>query len=340
MSHRYLLAAALLAGVCASDALAHGRKAGSCLIYPVHRSGPRFFTIVCVTNINRAPRTPISLGGSTNVHFEYANVIPNAQGYVFKPYDCTIFDRIEFLTPADTLCVLTACHNPTTPGGQEGYLVVTAEDPTRFQTPWSHNYLIGSEIVTNSSGVTYSVEALSFKSPLADGQATDVNPANQKRDFNGQEYEAIPDVLYLDSFVALAGSHLALINLTGNARAENTLLFQVWNDNEYPLSTTLIFNCWFDQPLAVISPMFTQDFLRSLPNDPRELDINCDTRDDLETGWASIQSIGVTLPGGASISSDGAILGCMTSGITTVLGGGRLLWESDATQDNGSFFNR
>jgi hypothetical protein len=337
-SHRSVLAIAVLASMFASDALAGGRKPGSVLIYPVHRSGPRHFTVVCVTNSNLQPSTPVSIGGSTNVHFEYANVVPSNMR--FMPKDCIIFDRVEYLTPADTLCVLTACHNATSFEGNEGYLVITAEDPTKFQTAWSHNWLMGSELVTNASGISYSVNAIPFESPIPAGQPTDVSPANGQRDFNGQEYEAIPDVLYIDSFVALAESQLALLNLTGGPLDKNTVLLSVWNDNEFALSATLSFNCWFDEPLTYVSPLFSDSFLRTVPNNPRELDVTCNGRDDLETGWARIQSIGVKTPGGTSVANDGALLGCITAGLTSTISGGRLLWESVATQNNGSFFNR
>jgi hypothetical protein len=331
-------ATALIASALAPNALADGRKPGSVLVYPVHRSGSghQFFTVVCVTNINRTPQNPNSFGGSTGVWFEYVNVRPNAAD-PFKPLGCSIFDRHEFLTPADTLCVLTSCHNATFGTGQEGYLVVSAEDPSRAPgARWSHNHLIGSAMVVSGSGVVYSTEAIPFKSPLRSGDRTDLNN-NFRIDFDGWEYEEIPDQLYIDSFVALGGSQLALLNLTGSPRDCNTVYFAVWNDNEFALSTTLVFSCWFDQPLVNISTLFSESFLRSTPHDPHELDINCDGVGDIETGWACIDSIDVSQPGGASISYDGAMLGCITAGVTTVVSGGRLLWESYDTQNNGEF---
>ena len=70
---------------------------------------------------------------------------------------------------------------------------------------------------------------------------------------------------------------------------------------------------------------------------PRELDLTCDGIGDLETGWAIIDSIGVRNPGGLQISADGAVLGSITVGSTRTIDGGRLLWESRALQNNGSF---
>jgi len=329
------LVASLAISLLSSDVMAQGRKPGSLLFYPVHRSGATYFTVVNVTNTNLTPKTLTSFGGSTNVHFNYVNVTRNPAN-AFRPLACTVFDRLEFLTPADTISVMTGCHNATTAGGQEGYLVVYAEDPSLFSTAWSHNDLIGSELVINASGAAYALNAVPFSSPVAFHKATDLNN-NGHRDMNGTEYSEAPDVLYVDSFVALAGSQLCLTNLTGADSDINSVYFSVWNDNEYPLSATLDFNCWFDQPLTAVSPLFAEAFLKSLPNDPSELDINCDGRNDLEVGWAAIQSVGVRTVGGLRIASDGALLGSITAGPSTLLNGGHLLWESVRTQGNGGW---
>ena len=111
-----LFAAALVGSMLVSNAFADGRKPGSLLIFPVHRSGEAF-TVLSVTNTNLTPQTRVSFGGSTNVHYQYVNVVPNRANR-FRPLGCFIFDRVEFLTPADTLSVLTACHNATA-GTQE-----------------------------------------------------------------------------------------------------------------------------------------------------------------------------------------------------------------------------
>ena len=340
------LLAPALASLCAatlvSDAMAGGREPGSLLVYPVHRSGGQqsvtpggaFFTVVSVTNTNLQPATVLSLGGSTNVHFNYVNVVKNPLD-PFKPYGCSIFDRVEALTPADTLSVLTSCHNATF-GGQEGYLVVYAENPSLFQTPWSFNNLLGSELVLASSGIAYSIEAVALKSPVAAGSPTDVN-TNLARDFDGVEYEKLPDLLYIDSFIAIQDSALSLINFTGTDADTNRVWFSVWNDAEFPLSASLEFKCWFEERLSRVSTLFTDQFLSSTPNDPNELDLDCNGSDDIETGWAIIQSLGVRNPGGTLISPDGAMLGALTTGAGSTVNGGRLLAESVAKQANGSF---
>ena len=157
---RILAAAALTASLFAPNANADGRNPGSVLVYTVQRSGPDYFTIICVSNTNTQKASPNSLGGTTDLHYEYANTNKVA-GMPFMPDGCNIVDRVETLTPADTLCVLTTCHNAFTPGGQEGYLVISALHPVGGE-PWNFNHLVGSEMVVNASGVVYSLNAIPF----------------------------------------------------------------------------------------------------------------------------------------------------------------------------------
>lgn len=334
---KFLSAAALVVLAFAPSAMADGRKPGSVLIFPVHRSGSTFVTIVSVTNTNTLPMNPMSFGGATTAHYEYVNTVANPMDPQI-PLNCIVYDRYEFLTPADTFSVLTSCHNAVSMSGQEGFLVVSAQDPYLFDVPWSFDWLVGSELVINASGGMYSVNAIPFKSLVDQGGATDVN-LNGALDFDGVEYEGIPDVLYIDSFVALAGSQLALLSLTGGPMTTNTVYFDVWNDNEYPMSTTKLMGCWFDQPLVNVSPLFEESFLKNnTPHDPTELDLTCNGVGGIETGWARIQSIGVFYSGGLPFASDGALLGCITAGVSSVIDGGHLLWESDALQFNGRAF--
>lgn len=333
-----LSAVALAATALAPMSFAEGRHPGSALVYPVHRSGilpqetAQFFTVVCVTNSNLTPATPFSFGGSTNVQFDYVNVMRDPQNPL-KPYMCTVNDVVEFLTPADTLCVLTSCHNAVS--NQEGYLVVQAQDPAKFKTAWSWNYLMGSEMVVTTLGGVYSINAIPFSSPLATGTETDLDGDGQL-DFDGNEYEAIADTLYIDGFIAVGGSSLALLNLTGGVDFLATVKFDVWNDNEFPLSTTIQFKCWFEEKLRNVSLVFSEEFLeQNTPHDPQELDINCDRRGELETGWARIN--GVIASSTAETIPNPALLGAISAGPAPSIDGGRLLWESTAKQVNGDF---
>jgi hypothetical protein len=332
---RCLAAATALFGF-APEALADQNEPASLLIYPVHRSGGAFFTIVCVTNTNAQPQTPMSFGGGTNVHFQYFNVVANPAN-PFQPLNCVDFDTTQYLTPADTFCVLTGCHNATTAKGQEGYLVVKATNPALFNSPWSFNYLVGNEIVINASGATYGLNAVAVESEVGFQGNTDLN-GNGYCDLDDDEYDDLSDELIIPSFVALIESQLCLVNLTGGPRDLNTVYLSIWNDMELPLSATLVFNCWFDQPLTAVSPAFQESFLSLLPNDPKELDIDCDNVGDLQTGWAVIDSIDVSTTGGLPVDDDGAMVGSITAGGASMLGTGDLLWGR-GDQDNGRVKN-
>lgn len=334
------ISTAIALGLLASVGMADGREPGSLLVYPIHRSGQPFgsqawFTVASVTNSNLDLSMGMGgvQGGATTVQFEYVNIIPNPSNS-FMPLNCYVVDRTEFLTPADTLSVLTSCHNAA--GNQEGYLVVYATDPGLFKTAWSFDYLLGSEMVITELGGLYSLNATPFASPVVEKAVTDLN-LNSQRDFDGMEYEGIADELYIDNFLALAGSSLTLINLTGGVNFTATVRFDVWNDNEFPLSAIINFKCWFEEPLEVVSLVFQESFLRNnTPNDPMELDINCDGLGDFETGWAKIT--GVVATSTATTLMDPALLGAVTAGPESrFFDGGKELWESSAKQLNGSF---
>lgn len=333
------IAATTLAAM-ASTAFADGRNPGSVLVYPIHRSGlvaqptcecppAVFFTVISVTNTNL---DFAGTAGSTNVQFDYVNVVKNPFD-PFHPLDCYVFDRVEELTAADTFSVLTSCHNAA--GAQEGYLVVTAQDPDKFKTAWSWNYLVGSELVVTSLGGVYSINAIPFTSDVAERSETDLDGDDQ-RDFDDAEYEGIAEELYIDSFLALSGSSLTLINMTGGVDFKATVKFDIFNDNEFPLSATKSFRCWFEEPLTSIGAVFSQAFLENnTPNDPYQLDINCDLVGDIETGWAVID--GIVASSSAQTQPNPALLGAITAGPAPSIDGGRLLWESAEKQLNGDF---
>ena len=212
--------------------------------------------------------------------------------------------------------------------------MVTAQDPNLFKTAWSHNYLVGSELIVNGLGVIYSVNARPFASPLETGAPTDVDEDGQL-DFDEIEYEGVGDDLILDSFLAALGSHLTLINLTGGKDFVANVQFDVFNDNEIPLSATTQLRCWMDAPLREISLVFDQTFLAAnAGNDTTELDINCDGVNEFETGWATIR--GMNASSSAQSIPNPAMLGAITNGLFFV--SGRLLWESETQSLNGDFF--
>lgn len=300
-------------------------EGGSVLIYPYIRSNlgdKNVFTVVSVTNIAR--------GGdcTTDVHFQYVNVGPSPSPFIFA--DCTISDRIETLTPADTLSVLTSCHNGAS---GTGYLVVSAMDPNALDTYWSFNHLIGSEQVISPQGGVYSLRPWDFCSLVADKQPSDLN-FDGCRNFDGIEYEGMPDELYLDTFVGDAPGDLILISMTGGQYLTQ-VDFIIFNDDEFQMSAQFWFSCWTRTPLSEISGFFTTAGLSTTPTDMNQLDLNCDMVADTPTGWAIIRpdrALSIT----DDNIDDPAVLGAITndSGQYT---GARLLWESVAKQTNGKF---
>jgi hypothetical protein len=216
-----------------------------------------------------------------------------------------------------------------------GFLVATAWSPSGG--PWAHDYLAGSALIVLASGARIAIEAIPFEAIPPNGQQTEKN-GDGRKNFDGVEYEAISDELIVDNFVPLANPSLAILSLTGSATDAHKLQFRVWNDNEFQLSTTLTFNCWFFQPLSKISSLFTQAYLASTPDDPKEVDMNCTGVNSFEVGWALIDSIGVSTPGGGSVSNDGAILGAIVAGDgRRAFGGGYTLWGTHVLQTNGAF---
>lgn len=334
-------AAALFAATLAPASFANGRNPGSLLIYPIHRSGnpDGFFTILCVTNTNTEPATPQSFGGTTNVMFEYVNTINPTPGSEL-PVDCYVVDRVETLTPADTLCVLTSCHNAA--GGQEGYTVITAQNPAAFKTAWSFDYLVGSEMVVSPAAGVYSINAIPFSSGTNNMK---VNAGSNQwpgsnddgvAKFDDKEYECAPDKLIIDSFLAVSRSSLTLLNLSGGTQYQVVAGFDVWNDNEFPLSATKLFRCWFETNLEGVSLVFSEGFLsNNTPNDPQELDVDCDNSGDFETGWACID--GIVATSSNDTIQDPVLLGAITAAATNI-NGGHLLWE-DGCDKTGAFLN-
>lgn len=352
------LSAVLAAGVLVVPLAAESLVPGSVLVYPRTGTGPGgAFSLVTITNTNFAPATPTSLGGTTAVHFEYVNMTSPAPSVSGGPsrgaprvaanpslpgedganqaitLNCLVSDRVELLTPADTLSVLTICHNPFQ--GGLGYLVVSALDPMQFQAPWGHDHLVGSEVVLGLTGTTYGLPAIAFQAQVPAGAPTDID-GDGNLDFDGVEYSQVPDELYADGVVANPSARLILLELSGGAAFQTTARFDVFNDNEGALSVTTNFSCWMDSRWEDISLLFTEGFLATnTVHDPAELDLTCDGVGDEETFWARIR--GLVSVSTQSVIQDPALLGAL-GGETGALDAGRPLWHSKAGQ-NGIFLN-
>lgn len=335
MHTRIFLLATVLAFF-AGPALADAREPGSVLVFPIHRSAPWGFTVLSITNINTDPALPWSDGGTTGLQFQYVNVTSNPSSG--SALGCYVFDRVESLTPADTMSIVTNCHNVS--GIQQGYVVVSAQDPTLFKTDWKHDYLIGSEIVVTPMGRAYTINAVPFRAgeALQHQQLTDLD-GDGVQDYNGFEYELPADELYIDTFMAATLSSLTLLDFTSGPLFTTSVKFDVWNDNEFALSATKQFRCWFEQRLPEVSQVFSESFLSiNTPNDPMEFNVDCMGKGDLETGWARIR--GNTATSFSAEINNPSLLGAITAGpIEKLSFGGRLLWESKKRGRAGAFLN-
>ena len=275
----------------------HRRRPGSLLLYPEFENEPGSLTLVTVTNTN-CEFTGAPWVDNISVHFVYID-----------KDGCDEFDRTVTMTPCDTFSVLTRAHNPN---AEEGYLYVYAQ-ALNTSNPVSYNHLIGQLLVLNSlDAFEYSVNAVSFESPLLQGELTEIN-GNGLRDMNGIEYREAPDEILIPRFlgqcipdVKFGGpmvprlcvtSELILINLTGGAAFLTTVDFLIWNDNEQQFSAEYSFNCWDDPELLEISGVFGQDFLAGSADDPDEI-VGAPY---LESGWfrvngALADSLAVSIP--------------------------------------------
>ena len=195
--------------------------------------------------------------------------------------DCSEFNRTEHLTPGDTLTLFTNYHNPD---DAQGYAYVFAKGAGG--QPIAFNYLVGNLMAM--SGVTasnYSMNAVSFGSPLQEGESTDLD-SDGIRDLNGLEYQEAPAEILIPRFIGQGNgieSELILIALSGGTAFDTTLDFLIFNDNEEGFSTEYTFHCWDRVALLDISLLFSNGFLANGTNqDPLE------TIGSWESGWIRI----------------------------------------------------
>ncbi len=194
---------------------------------------------------------------------------------------CTEFNRVEWLTPNDTLSFLTTSHNPDS---YQGYAYAFARNSAGQAI--SFNRLAGQVMATNALQSTdYSFNAVAFASPAAMGATTDMD-SDGIRDLNGAEYDRAPGELLIPRFYGQSPgyqSYLILIGLSGGTAFETTVDFLAYNDNEEVFSTQYRFSCWDRVPLLAISGVFGQSFLANNTNDdPTE------SLAGIETGWVRI----------------------------------------------------
>ncbi len=259
------------------------RVPGSLLLFPEFDNRTGVLTLLTVTNTSCVFTGDLA---ADSVDVEYVYI--DREG-------CAEFNRIERLTPCDTLSVLTGAHDPDM---EQGYVYVFARRHPAG-VPISFNHLIGQLLVLDSlQGFEYAANAVSFRSPRPRGLTTELD-ANGLRDLDDREYEPAPDQILVPRFLgqcdplamqAPAGSprcvrsRLILIDLTGGASFLTTVDFLIHNDNEQVFSAEYSFRCWDDPLLLEISGAFAQTFLAGTADAPDEIL----GAPQLESGWIRI----------------------------------------------------
>jgi len=333
-----LLAAALCATFgLTSSALANGRNPGSLLLYPEFDNRNSDLTLVTVTNTHTGVNGD-GTDGSVKVHFIYIG----RYNQNYQTLACLETDRSEVLTANDTYTVVTSFHNPN---HAQGYLYVFAQDPVTGRAI-AFNYLIGN--VVTMEGITaleYSMNPFAFKGIGNLEGETDLDN-DGIRDLDGEEYEPVPDEIYIPRFIGSSGnygrnfsngqsydSELILINLSGGTAFDSIVNFWVYNDNEEAFSAQYQFRCWDRVKLHNINGVFTQNFLKTTNHDIDEI-VGANTT---ESGW--IRVYGGTAFSTAESINDPATLAVLIERIGSY-GAADLPFESVLTQSNGDLLPR
>jgi hypothetical protein len=248
--------AALLSVLLGAEASAGVTNPGSLLVFPRWDNSPGTLTLLTVTNTNQDQTT-----GTVDVEFDYID-----------GSNCQEFNRTRTLTSADEITVATFVDNPNV---AQGYAFVFAKSHVTGKAI-KFDWLVGSSIViTSHVGSAFEVEPFVFKAgaALAEGAITDLNN-NGLLDFNGLEYELLPDRLEFPSFFGINANfsdEIILINLTGGAQFTTVVDFLVYNDNEEQFSAQYTFTCWIDVNLGLVSQLFTDAFLKTTNNSQTEV---------------------------------------------------------------------
>ena len=267
------MAALLLATVAQAQPL--HLQPGSALVYPLFDSSSGAGTVICVTN--------------TNLDNQYCEGTDFRQGDILVHYqyiagdDCLEFDRYEFLTPGDTICVIADLHNPEQ---DKGFVVVAAADPSTYDKV-KFDYLIGSAIVVQSDlNFLWAYTPYAFLGRPAEGEGdvcerpTTDDDDDGAMDFDGVEYSLFPEKLFIDTFFEEKDNFSNQLTLLSTAGQDyiNEVNFWFWNNIEVKFSRTLKFVCWWTGPLSDISQV-----VKSLGGDEEEMG-----HPPVQTGWAEI----------------------------------------------------
>ncbi len=268
----------------------------SALVYPYFDSTPNMGTLITITNVNKDRH---SCGN--DFHVGDISVLYTYFGLDTRRDFCREFNIDEFFTPGDTLTVFADQHNPEM---ELGWLWAEARDPESGEAI-DFDYLIGSAIVVDT-GTDFLFQYLPYgfrshidenagpeQPPDEDTDAcdrffTDVAEFNGLADFNGEEYDFWPLVLYLDEFFQEGGTNPAFNNRLAIASCDidpfddedtgTVVDVGIFNNREARFSSGFDFECFFLAELNEISLI-----VRNLRGDPDEL--VTDGGRSIQAGW-------------------------------------------------------
>lgn len=262
-----LLAALLLS---ASAFATNGPRKASGLFFPHYYADGGTGSVICVTNTNT------NEGYCPTTDYKRGDIVAH---YIYiDGADWREFDRYEFLTPGDTLCVIADQHNPEM---GEGFLIVVAVDPSTWE-PVVFEHLIGTSIMADADlNVMWQYTPYGIHAQDSETECTLTetdNDGDGAIDFDDSEYSYLPEAVMIPSFFEERGNfgnRLTLVTTTG-ARYDAEIRWLFYNNIEDVFSRTQRIRCWWTGALSEISQIVTD-----LGGDEEELG-----RAPVETGWA------------------------------------------------------
>jgi len=268
---------------------------GSVLIFPLVDSTDSGNTLITITNTNTSELFcdfPFR-EGDVKLAFFYVDG---------KSWLCS--DLCEFLSPADTLTVLTNRHNPNM---EQGFLIVQARD-VATGLPMVFNYLVGMATVVNMDfNFEWSYLPYSFSAHFT-GSGWDDNCRRRLIEDDGcikfgnpdhegpgvVYYDRFPDTLIIPRFFGEGSpdsqpgltfsNNLFLMSTMSSFPPPNQTALNIlgWNNNERRFSRTARFACWLSAPLGDFTSAVSQDNLAS-GGDP-------DETLGVATGWMTLKA--------------------------------------------------
>ena len=229
------------------------QKAGSVLIYPIYTSD--------AANPNsqntRISMTNISGAESTTVHL-----------FVVDGASCSVLDAFICLTPNQTATFLASDFDP----GATGYIVGVAVD-NNTGLPISFNCLIGDEYVKFATGHQANLGAEAVAAVMFNPAGTDAAVTSVNLNFNGMNYNRLPQLLASDNIPSRADQNNTLMivdaiggNYTRSGSTLTSLFGFLYDDAEIGYSYTQnVSTCQFRTQLTNSFPRLFNSFTNVIP---------------------------------------------------------------------------